>query len=336
MNMRYSHYTPKERRLRIIVAILVVVVIVGGIIALNRCSKPPQHQKPPLYLDDSVYDDWEGEEIPTIVGGEPVTTETQDPNTNSIGIDSIGGSSMNDVDENGNNDDEDDGYWSLNDDDDRDVPSDDEPGWTAPRGDNGNTSNNGNYGQSDNDNTGGFTPPGGSQRKTSPQRRTIPPQIGTPIHDANDINSPSDIGPSLPSINKENAPAGITILVVLLIVYIISYFVSRGGVLVVWAGLFDKIIVIAAATLYFIASVTDTGHGLTEAQITLLTISSILMLVSVVLSILINRGNLLFIFLSVLSKLCAFVLVVYAWILIIVAFFVYIMIKAAKHSHNYS
>lgn len=328
-------YTKEEKRTRIILAIVVIVAIVLVIIALNRCSRS-EEEPLPWNPSDSVYDDWDGENIPTIVGGEPVTTETQDPNTNSIEIDSIGGSSMNDVDENGNNDDEDDGYWSLNDiDDDRDAPTDDEPGWDAPRSDNGNANSNGNYGRSDNDNTGGFTPPGGSQRKTSPQRRTIPPQIETPIHDANNINPPSGIGPSLPSINKENAPAGITILVVLLIVYIISYFVSRGGVLVVWAGLFDKIIVIAAATLYFIASVTDTGHGFTEAQITLLTISSILMLVSVVLSILINRGNLLFILLSILSKLCAFVLVVYAWILIIVGFFVYIMIKAAKHSHNY-
>lgn len=316
-------------------AIVVIVAIVLVIIALNRCSRSEEE---PLPWDpgDSEYDDWDGEEIPTIVGGEPVPTNTLSPDTDGIGIEPIVGSSMNDEDENGNNDDENDGYWSLNDDDDRDVPSDDEPGWTAPRGDNGNTSNNGNYGRSDNDNTGGFTPPGGSQRKTSPQRRTIPPQIETPIHDANNINPPSGIGPSLPSINKENAPAGITILVVLLIVYIISYVVSRGGVLVVWAGLFDKILVIAVATLYFITLATDTGHGFTEAQITLLTISSILMLVSVVLSILINRGNLLFILLSILSKLCAFVLVVYAWILIIVGFFVYIMIKAAKHSHNYS
>lgn len=133
--------------------------------------------------------------------------------------------------------------------------------------------------------------------------------------------SPFDGNP----LAKRNRPSGLLLLIILLIVYIFSTMMSRGGVLVIWAGPLDKALVIIAAILYFIS----------ELQMAFLSFSILLMLISFVFSILANAGNILNIILSILSKLFFFVLVNFSLVVIIVVLMVCFMIRVAKHSRDY-
>lgn len=158
------------------------------------------------------------------------------------------------------------------------------------------------------------------------------PQDGN-SYDNSTGNSPSPFKGISPS--KQNSPLGLVLLIALLIVYIIATVMSRGGVLVVWAGPLDKALVIVSAVLFFIAWAIGNGQELSSPQITLISISILLMIVSIVFSVMVNAGNILNIILSILSKLFVFVLVNFSLLVLIVVLLVYFMIKVAKHSRDY-
>ncbi len=155
---------------------------------------------------------------------------------------------------------------------------------------------------------------------------------GRNVKSAPSFKVPSSPQRGLPSIGMN--PVWIVILVILLIVSIIANLMSNRGILVVWAIPFDKFLVTASAILFFIACIIDGGPELTGVQITLLSFSGLLMLVSIILSIITNMGSLLNIILSILSKLFVFVIVNFSLLLLIVVMLVYFMIKIAKKSHE--
>ena len=150
-----------------------------------------------------------------------------------------------------------------------------------------------------------------------------------------------DPSPQMPSLSQKHIlsigknPIWLAILVILLIAFIIASIMSNRGVLVIWATPFDKFLVVASAILFFIVCVVDSGPELTDIQITLLTFSGLLVLVSIILSIIANMGSLLNTILSILSKFFVFVLVNFSLLLLLVVVLVYFMIKIARRSHDY-
>ena len=137
------------------------------------------------------------------------------------------------------------------------------------------------------------------------------------------------------SSSKQSSPLWIVLIVFLLIVYIFATVISRGGVLVIWAGPLDKALVIVSAVFFFIAWAIGNGQELSSPQITLISISILLMIVSIVFSVMVNARNILNIIISILSKLFVFVLVNFSLLVLIVVLLVYFMIKVAKHSRDY-
>lgn len=121
-------------------------------------------------------------------------------------------------------------------------------------------------------------------------------------------------------------------LVILLAAYITARVKSNGGDLIITANVFDKILILLSPVLFFIAWCIGIDHELTEAQITLLVLSGIMLQGSIVFSIIANKGNWLNIILSILAKLFIFVLTNILLLLFVVILVFSVMRTIMGHS----
>lgn len=185
------------------------------------------------------------------------------------------------------------------------------------------------------------------------EQTTLPPTVKEPAWDDNpspDQNTPPIFNKKdnqrkvvprrdNPSIDynigkdKLRQPSYYILLIILLVIYIISRIMEGHGPLIIWATPLDKAIVIIAAVLYFIAMCIADIRGSTTLQISLTTLSGLLMAISVILSIIANRWSILNIILSILSKLFVFVLVNFSILLLIVLLFIHLLLNMVRHSH---
>ena len=329
--MKNGYYPQRDKWLRIAVAILVVAGIVAGIIAISRCSKHKPHlftdtidtQPYSLVIDTGliyfdtglIYVFWEkpdpessdtyklGKALTVDTLGEALTVDTE----NYVIKEKTGKSKGNHY-----------GERRLHDKKTNDASEETKDQY-------------GNDGEDDSGNEFEPTPKKkrGNGRKIG-ERLDPPrePQI-LPDMDPPSFQQPSVKGRNPININK---PVWVVVLIILLIVYIFAEIISRGGTLILFVTPLDKVLVIVSACLYFIAWLVDSGHGFTAFQTTLFSLSGLLMLVSVTLSIIYNKFNILNIALSILAKLFYFVFVNIMLLLFIVVALVYILIKIARNS----
>lgn len=130
----------------------------------------------------------------------------------------------------------------------------------------------------------------------------------------------------------------ISAFVVLLVSYIVARVKSKDGELVITANAIDKILILAAPVLCFVAlfisECLGKDHELTTFQITLYTLSGLMLQGSIVFSIVANKGNALHIALSIMAKLFIFVLTIFLLFLLVVIFIITFMLSAMSHSHH--
>lgn len=314
--MKTGYYPQRDKWLRIAVAILVVVGIVAGIIAISRCSKhaPKYKPLPSDTIDTHPYSPVIDTGIIYIFHEKPDSSDTKKlgkalavgtenyeiiGNAKNSNGNYVGGSGL----------DEEEPFYCTDEniyqdeiDGEDDFEYEPEP---TPKKKGGNGRSIGN--------------------RPSPPRE---PQI-LPVIDPPSFQQPSVKGRNPININK---PVWVVVVIILLIVYIFAEIMSRGGTLILFVTPLDKILVIVSACFYFIAWLVDRGQGFTAFQTTLFSLSGLLMMVSVTLSVLYNKFNILNIALSILAKLFYFVFINLMLLLFIVVALVYILIKIARHS----
>lgn len=194
-------------------------------------------------------------------------------------------------------------------------------------------------------------------RNTSPGEKNPPKQSNTPNDNDTDKDNDTDNNDPdneiHPTDNERDSTQGakpdnrlitpphednwilwLVILIVLLICYIIAKIMSKNGILVIWANKLDKILVIIAAILTFIAILLEDSHNLPDVRIVLYIIAGIMMLVSIIFSIISNLGHLLNIILSILAKLFVFWLINISLFMIIVVLIVSLIFKASDRNRD--
>lgn len=194
-------------------------------------------------------------------------------------------------------------------------------------------------------------------RNTSPGEKNPPKQSNTPNDNDTDKDNDTDNNDPdneiHPTDNKRDSTQGakpdnrlitpphednwilwLVILIILLICYIIAKIMSKNGILVIWANKLDKILVIIAAILTFIAILLEDSHNLPDVRIVLYIIAGIMMLVSIIFSIISNLGHLLNIILSILAKLFVFWLINISLFMIIVVLIVSLIFKASDRNRD--
>lgn len=341
--MRNYYYNSREKWLRLLIGLLVILVVILCIFAISKCSNSHKSEKPPLYTetegveddsnptdDTSGVDNTSDDNVEVVesdldstlwaqeicaddsASAGPVLAITQPAETTKEEIDGSQKEQHTEDDPHECNDDRGE-LVEMDPDDDSD------------------------HCDNTDDDDSGFVPEEGGTDIYPPLKEVSPDNSGDdnyysppgkdPGNDDSYDNPPKGRRPPFDGnlLAKRNRPSGLLLLIILLIVYIFSTMMSRGGVLVIWAGPLDKALVIIAAILYFIS----------ELQIALLSFSILLMLISFVLSFLANAGNILNIILSILSKLFFFFLVNFSLVVIIVVLMVCFMIRVAKHSRDY-
>lgn len=326
--MRYHYYPPEERKRRVFIAILIVALIVLGIILINKCSRTnPVLLENPVEIEDpnSIPSDpqcradrdtlFDFADIP-----EEEPKQSRQFNTsgdwsipegeNIVGVE--GGNEYDDWDFHDNQEDEDPEIYE----DPGDPTIDDTP--NDPSG----SGNRQSHIVRKRDNPGN-NGPGSQYRSEDYEPRNVVPRL----HNDFDTDGPH-------SHIDRDSPVGIVILVVLLIFFIIAKVISRGGILIIWATAFDKVLVIGAGILCFIAMFIQDAGGDQQMVITLYTIAGLMMLASIILSIIYNIGSLWNIFLSILAKAFVFILTLYACLAVIVILLIYFMVSAARRSRG--
>lgn len=131
------------------------------------------------------------------------------------------------------------------------------------------------------------------------------------------------------SVDGESA-IWITVLAILLVSFIAAVIGSRYGGVVFVANWIDWALVIGAAILYFISLLIGTEDNLSQPQVTLMVISGIMMIISLVLSVIYNLGNILNILISILAKIFLFVLTNFMLVVIVAIAFIYMMSIASS------
>ena len=131
-------------------------------------------------------------------------------------------------------------------------------------------------------------------------------------------------------------PLAITIsgLVVLLVSYIVARVKSKNGELVITANVIDKILILVSPVLCFIAWCPGIDHDLSTFQITLFTISGLMLQGSIIFSVVANKGNALNIALSIMAKLFIYVLTFFLLLLLVAILVITFMLSAMSHSHH--
>lgn len=155
----------------------------------------------------------------------------------------------------------------------------------------------------------------------------------TPSPDPNPV--PGGFSPTVTHSDGQG-PLAITIsgLVVLLVSYIVARVKSKNGELVITANVIDKILILVSPVLCFIAWCPGIDHDLSTFQITLFTISGLMLQGSIIFSVIANKGNALNIALSIMAKLFIFVLTFFLLLLLVVILVVTFMLSAMSHSHS--
>lgn len=323
--MSFSFDSPKERRQKrvVIIAIIVCIVILGIIIVANKCSRTDSE---PLGIPEDKCDTvfsppnpWIGDtsskvgpKQPTLKnGGYDTSGDWSIPEgENIVGVE--GGYDYDDWDFHDNQEDEDPEIYE----DPGDPTIDDTPNDPSGSG----NSQSPIVRKRDNPGNNG---PGSQYRGEDYEPRNVVPRL----HNDFDTDGPH-------SHIDRDSPVGIVILVVLLIFFIIAKVISRGGILIIWATAFDKVLVIGAGILCFIAMFVQDAGGDQQMVITLYTIAGLMMLASIILSIIYNIGSLWNIFLSILAKAFVFILTLYACLAVIVILLIYFMVSAARRSRG--
>ena len=318
--MRYSINPQREQWWRIAALVSVVVVIILGIVLISRCSRTTDKTDPPLYPEDSL-------PIMVMPAIEP-SLSPEDKGKVIIDTDAIDEETGENISETPIYTEEPDVEdWSELDEGDNDDEGSNwlEPGGESPK----KTPLKKRVGKND---TPGSTPGSGYN---NPGKNQPNPKGGNSGYRPQRRNSnESSQPPILPKSPKDYLPIWIAVLVVLLVFYILATIVSRGGVLIIWATTFDKLLVIVSAVLFFIAMFIEDAGGSPQAVITLYSFSGLLMLVSITLSIIYNMGNLWNIFLSILAKCFVFLLTNITCLFIIIVLLIYFMIKIARNSRD--
>jgi len=124
----------------------------------------------------------------------------------------------------------------------------------------------------------------------------------------------------------------ISAFVVLLVSYVVAKVKSKDGELIITANAIDKILILTAPVLCFIAWCPGIDHELSAFQITLFSLSALMLQGSVIFSIAANKGNALNISLSVMAKLFIFVLTFLLLLLLIAILVITFMFSAMSHS----
>ena len=109
----------------------------------------------------------------------------------------------------------------------------------------------------------------------------------------------------------------ISVLVVLLVSYVVAKVKSKDGELVITANTIDKILILTAPVLCFIAWCPGIDHELSAFQ---------------VFSITANKGNILNISLSIMAKLFIFILTFFLLLLFVAILVISFMLSAMSHS----
>lgn len=130
---------------------------------------------------------------------------------------------------------------------------------------------------------------------------------------------------------------GIIILILLLTIFIISIVLSGRVGLQIWHSSFDKFLVSAAAVLFVIAGLIhfDVSVPPPPIVITLQWISGGLMLVSLILSIIANLPNILYIILSILSKVFVFYCISIYIIIGLVVLVISLILSSSRRNNEY-
>lgn len=126
----------------------------------------------------------------------------------------------------------------------------------------------------------------------------------------------------------------ISALVGLLISYIIAKIKSKNGELVITANTVDKLLIIISPVLFFIAWCPGIDHELYAFQITLFTLSGLLLQGSIIFSIVANKGNAMNTSLSIMAKLFIFAMTVFLLLLYITILIAKFMLSVMSHSHH--
>ena len=124
----------------------------------------------------------------------------------------------------------------------------------------------------------------------------------------------------------------ISVLVVLLVSYVVAKVKSKDGELVITANTIDKILILTAPVLCFIAWCPGIDHELSAFQVTLFSLSGLMLQGSIIFSITANKGNILNISLSILAKLFIFILTFFLLLLFVAILVITFMLSAMSHS----
>lgn len=124
----------------------------------------------------------------------------------------------------------------------------------------------------------------------------------------------------------------ISAFVILLVSYVVAKVKSKDGELVITANAIDKILILAAPVLCFVAWCPGIDHELSAFQITLFSLSALMLQGSIIFSIAANKGNALNISLSVMAKMFIFVLTFLLLLLLIAILVITFMLSAMSHS----
>lgn len=124
----------------------------------------------------------------------------------------------------------------------------------------------------------------------------------------------------------------ISVLVVLLVSYVVAKVKSKDGELVITANTIDKILIITAPVLCFIAWCPGIDHELSAFQVTLFSLSGLMLQGSIIFSITANKGNILNISLSIMAKLFIFILTFFLLLLFVAVLVISFMLSAMRHS----
>lgn len=124
----------------------------------------------------------------------------------------------------------------------------------------------------------------------------------------------------------------ISVLVVLLVSYVVAKVKSKDGELVITANTIDKILILTAPVLCFIAWCPGIDHELSAFQVTLFSLSGLMLQGSIIFSITANKGNILNISLSIMAKLFIFILTFFLLLLFVAILVITFMLSAMSHS----
>lgn len=124
----------------------------------------------------------------------------------------------------------------------------------------------------------------------------------------------------------------ISVLVVLLVSYVVAKVKSKDGELVITANTIDKILILTAPVLCFIAWCPGIDHELSAFQVTLFSLSGLMLQGSIIFSITANKGNIMNISLSIMAKLFIFILTFFLLLLFVAILVISFMLSAMSHS----